>query len=170
MNSKIFNLNLYKKEKRLRASSFIITSTNQKMQKIVLLSCVSKKLDKESSAELIYNSPLFKKSLNYAKSLNPDKIYILSAKHYVLELNDVIQPYDETLNTMSNKDILKWSNNCLNQLKQKQNLEIDNFIILAGDKYRKYLLPYIKNYELPLEGLRIGEQMSWYDKQLKTTI
>lgn len=133
------------------------------MKKIVLLSCVSKKLNKPTTAEIIYISPLFKKSLNYAKSLNPDNIHILSAKHYVLDLDTIIEPYDETLNNMSKHQIIDWSNKCLERLTEKYDLKNDTFIFLAGDKYRKYLLPYIKHYELPLEGLRIGEQMSWYD-------
>lgn len=34
-------------------------------------------------------------------------------------------------------------------------------IILAGDKYRRGLLPHLTSYELPLEGLRIGEQLQF---------
>ena len=51
------------------------------MKTIVLISCVSKKKAQKAKAEELYESPLFVKSLAYAKSLKPDSIYILSAKH-----------------------------------------------------------------------------------------
>ena len=45
--------------------------------KIVLLSCASKILNEKSKAQDLYMSPLFKYNLIYAKSLNPNKIFIL---------------------------------------------------------------------------------------------
>ena len=59
---------------------------------IVFLSCVSKKRNYPCEAQDLYTSDLFKKSLQYAKTLNPSKIYILSAKYGVLELTDRIRP------------------------------------------------------------------------------
>ena len=49
--------------------------------KIVLISCASKKLNHKAKAGDLYISQLFKSGLRYAKSLNPDKIFILSAKY-----------------------------------------------------------------------------------------
>ena len=46
--------------------------------KVVLISCASKKLNRKAKAEDLYISPLFKLNLKYAKSLNPDKIFILA--------------------------------------------------------------------------------------------
>ncbi len=51
------------------------------MKQIVLISCVSKKLNAKSKAKDLYISPLFKKNLKYATSLNPDETFILSAKY-----------------------------------------------------------------------------------------
>ena len=41
---------------------------------IVLISCVSKKLDKPCKVKDLYVSALFKKSWEYANKINPDKI------------------------------------------------------------------------------------------------
>lgn len=49
---------------------------------IVLVSCVSKKADTPQKAKDLYISDLFKKSLAYACSLEPDGIFILSALHH----------------------------------------------------------------------------------------
>ncbi len=77
------------------------------MAKIVLLSCTKSKLDKPSQAIDLYSaSPMFKKTLEYGKSLKPDKMYILSAKHHLTPLTKVLEPYDLTLKEMG-KDAKK---------------------------------------------------------------
>lgn len=129
------------------------------MKKIVLISCVSQKLPHKAKARDLYVSTLFKLNLKYANSLRPNEIYVLSAKHGLLELEREIEPYEQTLNNMRASEIKKWANNVLQQLRTVASLEEAEFIFLAGDKYRKYLLPHIKNAVVPLEGLRIGEQL-----------
>lgn len=70
----------------------------------VFLSCVSKKRDYPCFASDMYISDLFKKSLMYATKITESKnIYILSAKYGLLELNQQIEPYELTLNTMNKK-------------------------------------------------------------------
>jgi len=66
----------------------IVKNVNKikEMQRVVLISCVSRKGLTKSKAEDLYKGPLFTKSLAYAKSLNPDKIFILSALHSLLDL------------------------------------------------------------------------------------
>ena len=88
------------------------------MARIVLISCVKKKLRCKSKARDLYISPLFRKSLEYAKSLNPDRIFILSAKHYLLGLNKEIAPYNKTLNEMDSQKRKKWADSVLKQLKR----------------------------------------------------
>ena len=137
------------------------------MAKVVLISCVSKKLNYKSKAQDLYVSSLFKKNLQYAKSLNPDKIFILSAKYGLLRLNEEIEPYNKTLNKMRSKEIKEWANSVLNQLKKSTDLENDEFIFLAGNNYRKFLLPYLKHYKIPMQGLSIGKQLQWLSKRIK---
>ena len=137
------------------------------MAKVVLISCVSKKLRHKSKAQDLYISPLFKKNLQYAKSLNTDKIFILSAKYGLLRLNEKIEPYDKTLNKMRSNEIKEWANSVLNQLKKSTDLENDEFIFLAGNNYREFLLPHIKQYNIPMQGLSIGKQLQWLTKRNK---
>lgn len=137
------------------------------MKNIVLISCVSKKLDRKSTAENIYISPLFKKNLTYAKSLNPNEIYILSAEHGLLKLTDEIEPYDKTLNNMRSNEIKEWSKKVISQLKSLTDLKNDKFTFLAGEKYRKYLIPELNNVNIPMKGLKIGKQLQWLTKQIK---
>lgn len=131
------------------------------MPKVVLISCVSKKLPYKAKAKDLYVSTLFKYNLKCAKSLNPDKIFVLSAKYGLVYLEREIEPYDKTLNKMSSKEIRKWADCVIAQIKKEADPKEDEFIFLAGEKYRKYLLPHISNYQIPLEGLKIGEQLQY---------
>jgi len=137
------------------------------MVKIVLISCVSKKQAHKSKAKDLYISPLFKYNLKFAKSFSPDKIFILSAKYGLLDLDKEIGPYNQTLNKMSQAEIKDWSKQILSDLRKEANLEKDEFIFLAGERYRKYLLPEIKNYKLPLKGLGIGKQLKFLKEHTK---
>jgi hypothetical protein len=113
------------------------------MKRIILISCVKKKLPFKAKAEDLYISTLFRFNLEYARSFHPDEIYILSAEHELLDLNQEIEPYEKTLNKMLVKEIKEWAARVIEQLKKKVDLQEDEFIFLAGEKYRKYLLPYI---------------------------
>jgi len=134
------------------------------MKKIVLISCVSQKQLYRSKAKDLYISALFKKNLAYARRLNPDAIYILSAKYGLLDLETEIDPYNQTLNTMSAAENRSWAEKVLQQLGRVADLKQDHFIFLAGEKYRKNLLPHLTSYEIPMEGLSIGRQLQALSK------
>jgi cytoplasmic iron level regulating protein YaaA (DUF328/UPF0246 family) len=129
------------------------------MKKIILISCVKSKLSHPAKARDLYISNLFRSSLAYAQSLKPDKIFILSAKYGLLELDEQIKPYELTLKTMPAAEVKAWSIRVLASLRQKADLKNDLFIFLAGDKYRKYLIPELAHYQIPLEGLSFGQQL-----------
>lgn len=134
---------------------------------IILISCVSKKLDRAAMACDLYTSALFKKALRYTKLLTPDEIFILSAKYGLLRLEQEIKPYNVTLNTMSEDEKKKWAGKVLEELEKEADLENDNFIFLAGNNYRKYLLPKLKHYEIPMKSKSIGKQLQFLDEQIK---
>lgn len=129
--------------------------------RVVLISCVSKKLGHKARAKDLYVSPLFRLNLTYAMRLNPDKIFILSAKFGLLNPERYIEPYDMTLNKMPEPELRRWSDKVLADLKKEIDLDKDRVIFLAGNRYRKYLIPVIRHYEVPLLGLPIGKQMSF---------
>jgi len=128
-------------------------------KRIVLISCVSQKLSQRAKAKELYVSTLFKLNLKYAEKLEPDEIFILSAKHGLLSLDQQIEPYEQTLNNMRSGEVKEWASRVFKQISEVCSIDDTEFIFLAGDKYRKYLLPYLKNSLIPLKGLRIGEQL-----------
>jgi hypothetical protein len=141
------------------------------MSTIVILSCTKSKLDKPSQAQDLYSaSPMFKKTLEYGKSLKPDKMYILSAKHFLVPLNKVLAPYDKTLKEMPKDEKEAWGEKVISQMKSSGiSLEKDKFIFLTGSEYMKPLLQYIPegNIEKPMEGRRMGERLQWLNSQIK---
>ena len=134
------------------------------MSRIILISCVSKKVNYPAPAKDLYKSTLFKFCYSYAKYLRPDKIFILSEKYGLVPADKIIEPYDLTLNNMKTKEIKEWSEDVLCDLRDNTDIKNDIFIFLAGEKYRRYLLTNIKHYEIPMQGLKIGEQLSWLKK------
>jgi len=133
---------------------------------VVLISCVSKKLDQKARAKDLYISPLFRKNMAYALKLQPDAIYILSAKYGLLKPDDEIEPYDLTLNTMRAKERKEWADGVLKKLGEVEDIENSNFVFLAGANYRKYLVEHMPRYEVPMEGLQIGKQLQFLTEQL----
>jgi len=135
------------------------------MQNVVLISCTSKKRTYRCKAKELYDaSSLFAASYSYAKRKNCE-VYILSAKHGLLYENDIIAPYNETLLDKTSKEINEWRAQVLKALEERFDFNETNFIILAGKNYYEPLIQYIKHYELPLKGMRIGERISFLNAQ-----
>ena len=137
------------------------------MKRIILISCVSKKLLYKAQAKDLYMSTLFKFNLQFAHSLKADKIFILSAKHGLLDLYTEIEPYNETLNKKPSNEIKQWAEGVLISLRNEIDIDNDEVIFLAGEKYRKHLVPFIKNYKVPLKGLPIGKQLQYLKEAIK---
>lgn len=129
------------------------------MSKIALISCTSSKKDYECEAKELYsNSLAFRLEYEIASKI-AEKVYILSAKHGLISPNTVLAPYNYTLINKPKSVKVKWSNTVLNQMKQEVSLENDEFIIFTGKDYYGYLLSSMKNYWLPLKGIRQGERI-----------
>lgn len=131
------------------------------MGTVVLISCVKKKLPNKARAGELYNSPFFKYMLRYAETYRPKKIFVLSAKYGLVGIDEEIEPYDLTLNTMSLRTRKNWADNVLVKLKKETNVESDEFVILAGNKYREFLLADLPRHVIPLMGMGIGEQLKF---------
>jgi len=137
------------------------------MSNIVLISCVKKKAKYIAKARDLYTSPLFTKSLKYAEiKLKPDKIYILSAKHGLLNLNNEIEPYDETLNGKSIKVKRSWAYDVFFQISKECDIKNDKFIFLAGKDYYQELMTYLPNTEIPMAKIRSFKRVQWLNRKL----
>ena len=136
------------------------------MTTIVLISCSKKKLPHKAKAKDLYTGSLFRLSLRYAYSLNPRRIFVLSAKHGLVDLEQELDPYDLTLNEIPASEVREWAESVLDQLREEADLGKDRIVFLAGERYRKNLMTHISHPEVPLSGLSIGKQMSLLKEKL----
>jgi hypothetical protein len=134
--------------------------------KIALISCTKLKHDFECKAQDMYlPSNLFSKAREYVENKGYDKWFILSAKYGLLDPNELIETYNVTLNNMKANEIKEWSVGVFDKLIQHSPTHIDFY---AGEKYRKYIIPLLEmkgvDYNIPLKGLGIGQQMQYYNQ------
>lgn len=106
-----------------------------------MISCGKRKLSQQAKAKNLFTSTLFKLSLKHAQQQRPNDIYILSAKYGLIDLDEIVAPYELTLNTMRIAERRFWAERVLMQNKERTYLENDLFIILTVEKYREFLIP-----------------------------
>lgn len=136
---------------------------------IGLVSCTNSKRDVTSRPKKLYmESSLFKKSRRYCEK-HHDEWYILSAKHGLLEPDGPpIEPYDETLTTVSADEKRQWGRRVAKQLRSR-GLVSETLVFHSGKDYYKPVLGALEEpeYELPTEGLAMGETLRWYNQQFQ---
>lgn len=133
---------------------------------IGLVACCKTKLAERTVAERLYASDLFKKASEYCRR-NYSRWFILSAKYGLVCPSQLIAPYDETLIGQPPEKQKAWADGVVKQLRSRNLLAGRiGFRVHAGQDYARFLLPSLPSYELPLKGLGIGEQLSWYKKAL----
>lgn len=97
-----------------------------------------------------------------------DKWFVLSAKHGLLCPDDVIEPYETTLNEMGKEERQEWARQVFNRLRSIVR-QADVVVILAGRRYREFLqkdlIDWCRRVEVPMEGLMIGQQLRWLDRK-----
>jgi hypothetical protein len=129
---------------------------------VYLVSCVSKKLDRAALAQDLYDSTLFRLARRYVER-QQGMWFILSAKYGLVAPNQRVEPYDQTLNGMKVTDRRAWAH----RVQQQMDAEIPSggrCVVLAGNRYREFLMDYLSERfttEVPMNGLRIGEQQRW---------
>ena len=129
---------------------------------------MSRKKHVQLRAKELYDSPWFRKARAYVESTG-SRWFILSAEYGLLEPDRIVAPYEKTLNQMSIRDRRHWSQDVLADLRGILTLD-DRVVFLAGRKYREFLEPIVVtlcgDVVVPMEGLRIGEQLQWLDRQV----
>lgn len=129
--------------------------------RVALVSCVKQKRGTAAPARDLYVSQLFRGLRRYAET-HADSWYILSAEHGVLRPEQVIEPYERTLNKMRKRDRIAWAERVQQQLAELLPAEA-SVILLAGLRYREEIVPFLLKrgvpVSVPLEGLSFGQQL-----------
>ena len=140
------------------------------MGAIYLLSCVAQKRTNPAPARDLYISSWFQKARSYADRTGLPW-FVLSAKYGLVHPDKVLAPYELTLNTMRVADRRRWASGVLAQMEPR--LEGANSVVfLAGLRYREFLGPALQrlgvDVSVPMERLRIGEQLKWLTRELSS--
>lgn len=146
------------------------------MKKVYLISCTKSKQSYECSAEEMYKtSSLYNYSLNYALKHVADKnnqIFILSAKHHLLRLSKVIEPYERTLKNMNSQEKQEWGYIVFKQLDVLFDINNTEFIFLAGNDYIEPLANYLVKWSnpVPKDKRELGKRLNWLKSQVNGEI
>ena len=133
------------------------------MTTIALISCVKSKRQVPCAAKDLYISTLFQGMRRYAEG-HADDWEILSAEHGLLHKEQVVAPYEKTLNKMRKLERRAWADRVIDQL--GTNLpERADILMLAGERYRDGLMSWLlargHHIQVPMEGLPMGKQVQW---------
>lgn len=140
-------------------------------ERIVLVSCVKSKRRVASPAKDLYVSALFRKMRAFAEA-HGDAWYILSAQHGLLDSEQVVAPYERTLNRMRKFERTEWSRVVRAQLREALPLRAE-VVILAGTRHRESIEPFLREcghpVQVPMRGLDFGNQLRWLGQSQRQT-
>ncbi len=129
---------------------------------VCLIACCGPKLDRPAAVRDLYTSSLFRKSVAFAER-NGWRWAVLSAKHCLVQPDDVLEPYDVTLSRMKSWERLDWADRTRRQLVTAFPL-CTEFVVLAGKLYRAAVVSL--PHTTPMAGLGIGRQLQWLTERL----
>ena len=136
---------------------------------LCLVSCVAKKLSRSVPAKDLYTSDLFRKMRTLVE-IQGWPWFILSAKYGLVDPEQVIAPYEKTLNTMGVAERRDWAERCLGAL-EPHLAGVQSVVFLAGAKYREVLVPVLLDrgieVRVPMARLPIGKQLAWLDRAIR---
>jgi hypothetical protein len=138
---------------------------------IALIGCVKEKHIIAKAVRELYLSQLFVKTVRYVEKNNFSDWYVLSALHGLLAKDEVIEPYNLTLNTFSVSELQNWSKKVFHQIEQ---LKLNDVWFFCGEKYHnKFLLQLLTEnniqYTLPFLKMGLGQRLHFltYETQIK---
>lgn len=135
---------------------------------IALIACSSDKASKRCKAKDIYTGTLFKKSYELAEKMGA-KIYILSAKHHLLDPEQEIDPYNSYLGDFSADDRKLWADEVKRQIKAKHINTDQKVLFFAGEDYIEHLHGIFRNEEQMWKG-RIGYILRYLSNKIDENI
>jgi hypothetical protein len=137
------------------------------MNDVALVACSKLKLGHRAKAKDMYVSPLFKMARAYAER-HARRWFIMSAHLALVDPEKSILPYNLSLDHFPADHRREWAKYIVGRLRANR-VQGQRVIVLAGHLYREHLMDYLtREFDevvVPLEGMKIGEQLSWLSKR-----
>lgn len=136
--------------------------------RIGLVSCIKLRTGHAAPARELYGrSALFRGALRYLQG-RVDFTYVLSAKYGLIEVDEVVAPYNQSLTDARRTERLAWAKQVRDRLQERHGADLTGitFECHAGQAYLEELVLLLQRAgavcELPLERLRMGERLALY--------
>ncbi len=152
---------------------------------VYFVGCGKSKLDQPALARELYTGQLFQKSLRLAEQMaeqNGGHVFILSAKHGLLDPEAVVAPYDVAISHLNPVQRRDWGIDVADTLAAYLNVDGDpglagrEYAFLAGRLYIDALefgltevLSYCPNIQTPMHGMGIGSRLQWLNERIAAT-
>ncbi|MGW1506069.1 DUF6884 domain-containing protein [Streptomyces mirabilis] len=124
---------------------------------LVVIPCGSRKLGRRARAADLYVGSYHRACRRAADALRPDRLLILSARYGLLDLDDVIDPYDTphgAADTITARALLQ-------QATVRDIVLLDPVVALGGARHAGLVRTIWPHARTPLAGTRgMGEQMA----------
>lgn len=143
--------------------------------RVALVGCSASKLDHAAPARELYTGALFKASLRYSERV-ADHVFVVSAKHMLVDLSRVLEPYDWTMADWEGESMRSWwAWEILHELDTRLCAPV-SVSVLAGEAYAKYLRAEGEGFTkrrgwpaltFPLHGLQIGRRLAWLARETR---
>ncbi len=134
---------------------------------IGLVACSAKKHERPAPARELYCSPLFR--LSIADAIRTcTAVYVMSAKHGLVELDQVIAPYNDKLP----RGAWQWARTLLDDL-EVRHPAMPDVALYGGANYIDPILteadnrdaPWVGKLICPLVGMQIGQRLQWLSQR-----
>jgi hypothetical protein len=158
------------KGKRLSACRRSIRPKGARVR-VGLVSCSKAKLDHAAPARELYSKSALFRGARCHVERTCDRWFVLSAKHGLVKPEQVLEPYNQTLNDASPAERRAWSATVLAQLQAELgDLRGTTFEAHAGAAYLYFgladgLIRLGAGVENPLDGLGLGKRLQFYGEK-----
>lgn len=158
--------------------------------RVALVGCGKAKLDRAAPARELYTGSLFRAAARWADR-HADRWYVLSAKHGVVDPDNVLDPYNYSMMDLAQSDrsgriahpgpLNLWATRCRAALFSTREREAarlspgDHVVLLAGAAYTDVLVPWLTarpwtvTISEPLRGKGIGQRLRWLSEESTDT-
>lgn len=135
---------------------------------IALVGCSGPKLKEAAPARQLYTSQLFRSALAVAERRH-DVVYVISAKHELVALDQMIEPYNLTMSDIAKEWRTIWGVRVWGSIQSRHQHADRQIFIYAGKDYAQPIRRagfHRATFHEPLAKMQIGQRLQWLREQL----
>jgi len=139
---------------------------------IALVGCSGPKLKHPAPARQFYTSQLFRSTLELAERRH-DVVYVISAKHELVALDQVVAPYDLTMGNIAKEWRVIWGLRVWGSIVNRHQGVDRQIHVYAGKDYAQPIRSagfHQATFHEPLAKMQVGQRLQWLKQQLAATV